>query len=188
MEVRAKDKVFLAVALPLAAVAAYVWMWRIDAAKTIASLERLHGTLVAVEDFPAELARAQSQLDASAAELEAARNAAWPQKKIVYDCDASFACRESDVIGVFREAGLVVMRSEALSAPSAGEETGGKAIMDARGRQRGWGAELRRYTLDGTYPSVKRALDAFAARQMAVVPEAVSMRGGVTRWTIELWL
>jgi len=186
VEVRAKDKVFLAVVVPLAAVAAYAFLWRADAARRLDSLVGRNAALVAPGDFPMEMRRAERRLADSAAELESERAVPAPAAKMSADAGATPAERESSVLNAFREAGLVVVRSE---TPEPQPEGGaGDAVSEAVGPG-GWRATCRRYTLDGTYPAVKRALDAFAARKMAVVVDKAEMReSGRGRWTLEAWL
>ena len=188
VEVRTKDKLFVAVAAPLAAAAAYFFLWRVDAAKDLAELERRNDALVAEEDFPVAMRRAERQLADSAADLAAERAAPAPDAKMKADGGATSAERESAVLDVFRESGLVVVRGEARDGTTA-DGGPGAVIGEAAGIDGGWRAVCRRYTLDGTYPAVKRALDAFAARRMAVVAEKAEMReSGRGRWTLEVWL
>lgn len=178
---------FVAAVAPLAVAAAYLYGWRLAAAARLDSLESRHAALVQTEDFPAEMARAERRLKESAAELEAERAAPGPELKAVPPQGTALAERESAVLGVFAEAGLSVLRGE--DAPERGlSSSAGEALTRAVGRD-GWSAACRRYVIDGTYPAVKRALDVFAARRMAVVPGGVSMReGGRGRWTLEVWL
>ena len=185
--IRTKDKLFLAVAVPLAAVAAYVYFWRIDAEKRAGELEAEHAALVEVDDYPMEKLRAENRLAQAQIELEQEKAAPRPVSKMHAEQDATLADRQSAVLDIFREHGLVVLRAEILEADKAGMCP--DAIWRASCWRRGCTARLHRYTLDGAYPAVKRALDAFASGQMAVIVERVGMKPGASgRWTLEVWL
>ena len=187
IEVRAKDRLFVAAQLPVAIVAAYWYGWRSGASVRLAALEGRRDALVSAEDFDMEKARASRMLSASLAELKAEREAPEPEPKVVASPDMTLAEREEAVLGVFREAGLEVKSGETPEA--RGASAAGDALVAAAGWRRGGPAAFRRYSLDGAYPCVKKALDAFAARRMGVVVEKVEMRdGGRGRWTLEVWL
>lgn len=189
IEVRAQDKIFLALLVPVALVAGYVYFWRLDAARRLDDLMRRNATLVAVEDFPSRKRMAERARDDAREALATERAVPRPPAKMQADPNATFAERERAVLDVFRAAGLCVVRGETLPKSSAIDENAGGAIWRAAGWQRGWSAEHRRYELDGTYPAVKRALDVFSARQMAVIPEKVEMHApGLARWIVEVWL
>lgn len=184
MEVRAKDKIFMAVFIPIAIGAAYAWFWRIDASKAMVALEAEHDRLVAVEDFPLEERIRKARLADAERELEDERATAPAEPKVVADAVASVALREREVMKVFSDAGLAVMRCEAVAAkrscisPEALAATGLCPTP-----------VCRRYTLDGSYPAVKRALDAFCRTRSAAIPDSLSMRStGFARWTVEVWL
>ena len=49
---RTKDLAFVAVALPVATVAAYFWLWRADAAKKLDRLETECRNLAEVDEYP----------------------------------------------------------------------------------------------------------------------------------------
>lgn len=191
MEITTKDKLFLAFALPAALAAGYWHFWRVDAAKNLASLESTHATLVQVEDYPMEKRRAETALADAQAALEAEKRLPRPESKVEASKEAGFAERERAVLDVFTASGLVVMRSEKVDPATEADGVAqmADAIADATAWQGGWRAECRKYILDGTYPAVKRALDAFAARKMAVIPSRAEMReNGNARWTLEVWL
>lgn len=184
--VRDRDRAFLAVAVPVALAALYVVLWRNGASRRLDALSERHVSLVAVEDFESEMARAGRLLKDSEAELAAELAVPESPAKAVAPEGSSLAERERAVIGVFAAAGLAVLRCEIADE---GSPAAGDALSAAVGRGTAWRAVRRRYVLDGTYPAVKKALDVFAARKMAVVPDGVSMRGaGRGRWTVEIWL
>jgi len=190
IEVRTKDKVFIAAVLPIALIGAYVHFCRIPQAKKNDSLASRHLSLVAVEDFPFEKRRAESALADAQTELEAEKNVPCGEMKVVSKRDDSFADRESAVLKVLRDSGLIVLRSEMLPGGGRADSLDPRdTIWRANGWRRGWCAECRRYTLDGTYPAVKRALDSFAAGKMPVIVQKVDMREDAnSRWSLEVWL
>lgn len=184
MEIRTKDKIFLAVFLPVAIIGAYAYLWRMDAAKSIASLADSHANLVAVEDFPMEERIRKARLSEAEQELELERALPLAEQKVVADAAASVAMREREVMKVFADAGLAVMRCDATSENHADASA---AALSATGLCPA--PVRRRYTLDGTYPAVKRALDAFCRARMAVIPESLVMRpSGFARWALEISL
>lgn len=186
--VRTKDKIFLALVLPLAAAGAYWYFWRAEAAARLDRLEAEHEALVAVEDYPMEKRRAENRLADAQAALEREKAMPLPAAKMKAEEDASVADRARAVLDVFREHGIVVLRSELVEDATQNQECR-EAIWKAALWKRGWRAKLHRYTLDGPYPAVKRALDAFCDKQMAVIVEKTSMAPGASaRWVLEVWL
>lgn len=182
--IRDQDRLFLRLAVPLALVAAYAYCWRIDAAKRLDALRGESAALVAAADFDFEMQKARRLLADAQAELERERAVPPPAAKVKGDANATVAGRESEVLRVLREAGLGIVRSEVVDGDARSEFGGKLAATGVRPDP-----VCRRYTLDGAYPAVRRALDAFAAGEMAVVPERVEMRAaGIGRWTVTLWL
>lgn len=189
-EIRTKDKLFLAVVVPVAVIAAYWYGWRTSASKRLAELETRHEQLVAVEDFPMEKRRAERELVEANAELEAERKVPPPQTKVSADAQASAAERERQVLQLLREAGLTVVGSTAskdgagASGPNAAK---GGELLKATGLRNA--PVHRAYTVDGRYPDVVKALKAIDERKMAAIPDRVQMRAsGRNRWTLEIWL
>lgn len=185
IEIREKDRLFVAVLAPVLAVCAYWWGWRADASRRIAALEEERARLVTAEEFPMRIAAAERDLESAKAELAAERARPRPEERVKSLDGVSFADRESDVLNVFREAGLDVLRSETPAA-----RPGAANAKDALQAASHGDPKLRRYVVEGAYPAVKRALDAFSARRMPVVPERVEMApaGDRVRWTMEVWL
>lgn len=188
-EIRTKDKLFLAVVVPLALLAAYWYLWRADAGRQADELARRRVALVAEEDFPMEKRRADKALDEAKAELEAERGQPMPQTKVKADAQERAAERERAVLQVFREAGLTVVGSAATGETRRDAAQTGKAgeVLKATGARP---VPLHRsYTIDGRYPDVVKALETLAAREMAVIPDGVVMRAEKrNRWTVEVWL
>jgi len=178
---RLKDKLFLAVVMPIALIAAYHSLWRKDAVARIDELERTRQTLVEEDAFDAALARAKAELKSAQDELAAEQSMPPPATRVKAKADETLAMREKAVLDILRSAKLVVTKGE-TSAPAPDGE-----ILKSTGTRPE--PQLRTYVVSGRYPDVVRALALFAEREMAVVPEAVEMRAaGRDRWTISLWL
>ena len=183
-EIRTQDKLFVFLAVPLALVAAYVWFWRIDAARQVRAARGESAALVTAADFPFEMQKAERRLADARAALAAEQAVPPPALKVKGDAAATAARRESDVLRILRAAGLGILRSEVVTDDAGAALAGKLAATGVCPAPIG-----RRYTLDGAYPAVRRALDAFAAEERAVLTERVEMRAaGAGRWTITLWL
>ena len=186
-EIRTKDKLFLAVVVPAALLAAYWYCWRASAGRQLDELHSRQAQLVTADDFPMEKRRADRELAEARAELEAEKKIPRPQVAVVAEAVASEAERERQTLQVFREAGLTVVAREAPRADAAADSGMAGELLKATGaRPR---PSRRAYTVDGRYPDVVRALRAFDERKMAVIPDCVQMREtGRNRWTLEVWL
>jgi len=179
--IRTKDKLFLAVVVPAAAVAAYVLLWRADAVKRIETLSRERASLVTVEDFPAERTLAERRLAAAREELAAEERIPMPAVRVKADPAEGVAARERAVLEVFRQAGLIVTSSAATAVESV---AGGEVLKRTGTRP---APVCRAYAIDGRYPGLVAALRTMAGREMAVIPERVEMvRPG--HWSVVLWL
>jgi hypothetical protein len=191
--VRTKDKLFLAIAAPLAAAAAYFWCYRADAAKKLEAIRGETAALVSQETFDDEMRIARRRLADATEELEAERKVKPSVAKVKGDAAETPAEREREVLRVFRDCGIGVMRTEEAQRGTFAADRGQDGL-DARAARAlaatGVRAEpvMRRYVLDGAYPAVRNALGVFASREMAVVPVSVEMReNGRGRWTVLLW-
>lgn len=189
-EIRMKDKLFLAVVVPVAALALYWYGWRESAAKRESALKSRLSALVAEEDFPVEKARASRALASARAELAAEKGIPMPQTKVKGNPAASVSERETAFLGVLAEFDVAVLSSggpDSLGASGGDAVRGGDEALAASGAcQR---PVLRAYVLEGKYPAVVKALEAVAEREMAVVPETAAMReSGRGKWTLEVWL
>ena len=199
-EIRTKDKLFLAVVVPLALVAGYWYGWRAEAGRRLDGLERRHATLVTEADFPFEMATARRNLAATEAELEAERKLPPPEAKVKARRESVAAERERAVLNVLNGAGLFVaavrnaqtdsnIRFDETAAwmPESARTFVGGTILAATGVCPN--PVLRTYVVEGRYPQVVKALETFAARQMAVIPEKVNLNESERgRWTLSLWL
>ena len=186
-EIRTKDKLFLAVVVPVALLAAYWYGWRASAGRQLADLQGREAQLVTTEDFPIEKRRADHDLAEAKAELDAEKKVPPPQVAVVADAGTSEAERERQILLLLREAGLTVVGSETPKGDTAAHTGKAGELLKATGVRP---VPIHRaYTLDGRYPDVVKALKALAERKMAAIPDCVQMRAtGRNRWTLEVWL
>ena len=205
-EIRTKDKLFVAVVLPVAIVAAYIYFWRAEAGRRVDELAARSAVLVKAEDFDFEMARAKKSRAEALEELEAEKKVPTPEAKVRGKSEAKIAERERAVMGVLREAGLVIRaaRNEGedegfVVEDEFGDEVVGEAYRGGAEVFRGGDvlkatgvrpeAAKRIYMVEGRYPQVVAALEIFATREMAVVVEKVEMREGRhRRWVLTIWL
>lgn len=179
--IRTKDKLFLAVVVPIALAAAYIYFWRTDAVRQVEALEREDATLVTVEDFPVERQRAQQLLTMAKEELAAEEKRPMPVAKVKANADDSIAARERAVLGIFRLAGLTVERSD----KSEQEDATASGVLNRTGLRPT--PVCRQYTIVGCYPQICASLRTFVEREMAVIPDRVEMTAP-GRWALTLWL
>ena len=167
-EIRTKDRIFVAVAVPLAVVALYWFGWRADAGKRIDKMRQCQATLVAQEDFDYEMEKARRQAAAARDELAAERKVPAPKTTVIGDASESEAERSCAVVETFRAAGLKIVRSEVADAkPSAAELLRATGVRPA--------PVVRVWTLEGAYPALLSALRTFVVDERAVVPVSVSV-------------
>ena len=162
-EIRTKDKLFLALVVPATVATLYWFGWRADAGRRIDSLRQRQSALVSQEDFDDEMSRARRQADAARDELAAERNTPAPASRVKGDAAESEAERSRTVVDAFRAAGLKMVRSH----PPAMDALKKTSIRP--------NPMVRRWTVDGTYPSLLSALDGFVSRELAIVPLSVTI-------------
>lgn len=186
-EIRTKDKLFLAVVVPVALLAAYWYGWRASAGRQLAELQGRETQLVTAEDFPTEKRRADHELAEAKAELDTEKKVPPPQVAVMADAGTSEAERERQILLLLRESGLTVVGSEKPKGDTAAHACKAGELLKATGVRP---VPIHRaYTLDGRYPDVVKALKALAERKMAAIPDCVQMRAtGRNRWTLEVWL
>ncbi|MBO5642907.1 MAG: hypothetical protein J6S51_02760 [Kiritimatiellae bacterium] len=183
LEVRTKDKVFLAVLIPILTAFLYWWIWRDDALKRLRSLQEEDLKLIEVDDFPMEYQKAQMRFDASKLKLENAKLLKPSQQLVSPSIDSTFAERETIVLDILRQSGLEILRISSSERDNSANANEFQLATNYKG-------QLRRYTLSGTYPSVMRALKKLSNHRVAVIPEEVGMTilGHSARWVIEVLL
>lgn len=187
-KMRTKDKIFLAVAVPLALCAAYFYFWRAPAAKRVAALEAEERRLPCAEDFPAERRALEKRVAAAEKELEEVRAEKAPESSVKGDAGAGAAERQGAALAAFAKHGARVVRVEPVADRSDGWGARGGEVLRATGLRPS--PEAMRFTVEAPYPDFTAALEEFAAARAPVVPEGVTMgrAGAKCRWEVVLWL
>ncbi len=156
MKTRLKDILFALIAVPAFIAGAYIWLWRGDMVREERELLARSAAMVAVDDFPLARRRIVSRLEEARARLASAQAAA-PKP----DESASVTGRERAALACMARSGLTVMRvSNCASDGSA-----------------------RLFSVAGTYPAVRRALEAFMRGKEATVRRLEMSKAGT--WELE---
>lgn len=184
--IRTRDVAFLSVAVPAAALAAYVWLWRIPEARAVRALEAERAALVAPEDFADHKASAAAALASAREALAREKEIPPPPLEVAGGRDAPFAERELAVLSVFREAGVAVLRAVDAKVEGGTDADGSEAAaaLTAAGGPRS--PRCRRYVLDAPYPAVRRAFALLVERKAPAIPAKAGM-DGAGRWETEIW-
>lgn len=180
---RIRDKLFVVLVIPAALLGAYIYYWRIPHAEKVKTASEACAKLITPEKHAEEKAKLQKLVSDTAAELEAEKKTNVPESRIAAGAGDTVAAREQAVLDVFRDAGLRVVSSEINNAEDGGARGG--AVLRAtalRPSPRG-----RRYSLEGSYSAVRRALELITERKCAVIAERLEMEGG-EKWSLLLWL
>lgn len=187
MVVRTKDKVFLAVVVPLALAAAYVWLWRLPTEKRLESLREEHRRLPDVEMFPMERRQLEQRAQEAERELAAAR-AEKPKEGAVKGDPTASATRRQDAVVAALTAKGVKVRSVAPVQSSRQEDARGMGVLrDCGVRPTPVAIRLE---VEAEYSVLVQALRAFADARAPVVPESVSLSPANSHlhWSFVLWI
>jgi hypothetical protein len=188
--IRTKDKIFLAVAVPLAVCAAYLHFWRMPVAKKVAALAAEERRLPCADDFPHERRALESRVAEAERELERVRAEKAPEGAVKGYADAGVAERQGCALAAFAKHGARVLRVEPMAESADGWGARGGDVLRATALRPV--PEAMRFTVEAPYPDFAAALGEFAAARSPVVPEAVNMvragTGTKCRWEVALWL
>lgn len=179
-EIRFKDKVFLAIAVPLAVAAVYFWYLRPEAAAKLKTLEERDRATVTREEYPGEKRVMTARLKDAEAALSAERSVKPPEPQVVPPGDPSPARRTQAVVATFREAGVRV-----VSVSLAGDARGERAESSLRALKAMPSPVRRVYVLEGGYTAVKKAFRAFVDEKAAVIVSSLESQGA-DRWRVEI--
>lgn len=189
IEVRKKDLIFLALALPLALVAAYYWLHRAPAARRAAGLRAEMARLPDPDMFPAERTRLEARAAEAERDLDETRKAKPPTETVKGDPAADAAARQDALLAAFSRAGVRVVGVKSIDSSGVAQSSrGGNALRASGVRPR---PEVRHFVLEGDYRSFVGALDSISREQAPVVCEGVSFSpasDGACRWELEIWL
>jgi hypothetical protein len=181
IEVRLKDKIFLALAVPAAVAGLYLWQWRPETAAKLESLRSRSRVTVGEAEFPGEKARRLAKLAEAEAGLKREESAPSPDRKVAGLAADTPAARTRTVVETFRAAGLRVVRSEMAAAASSRPAGNPADVLRATGIRP---EPVRRiYRLEGGYGPLRRALAAFEENRTAVIVGALANEG-FNRWRV----
>lgn len=191
IEVGTKDKIFVALALPLAVFAGFVFFVRAPAVKTQTALAEERRRLPDPDLFPIERRNLANRVTETEKELAAARARKPVAAAVVGDVAASVADRQDAVFAALSQRGARLVRvvaGEGTNAGAVGDaDRAARALQDTGIRPE---PVERRFVVEAAYPDFVAALETFISTRAPVVPAAVSMttQAGVCRWEFTLWL
>lgn len=191
IEVGTKDKIFVALALPLAVFAGFVFFVRAPAVKTQTALAEERRRLPDPDLFPIERRNLANRVTETEKELAAARARKPVAAAVVGDVAASVADRQDAVFAALSQRGARLVRVAAGEGTNAGAardaDRAARALRDTGIRPE---PVERRFVVEAAYPDFVAALEMFISTRAPVVPAAVSMttQAGVCRWEFTLWL
>lgn len=183
IEVGKKDRLFVAVALPLALLAGHFYFVRGPLVRERAALAAERARLPDPDMFSVERRTLQTKVAEAEKGLSAARAEKPPESAVRGRPDDSEAARQQAVVDALRAKGVRIAKVE----PVEGCGSGGDVLRATGVRPE---PVVRRIGLEASYPALVEALGEFEARRLAVVPETLSMTSGGTscRWEVTLWL
>ena len=182
IEVRTKDRIFVAVALPLALLGCYLHFVRGPLATSRTALAAERARLPDPDMFPQERRALSARVDAAARELAAARAEPPPELTVRGRPADSEGVRLQAVFDALQRGGVRVVRAEPVEAAGRAAD-----VLRATGVRPEPAA--RRVVLEADYPALVGALLACEAGRLAVVAGALSLASGETtcRWEVTLW-
>ena len=181
IEIGLRDKIFVAVVLPLTLAALYSQMWRPETISRLQTLESRDRSTVSEALFPGEKRSLVLSAETAEKELKAEEAKELPASKFTGSPKDSRAARTQMVVEVFRTAALRVVSSEVVETRGDSRET---ALLCATGTRAD--AVKRKYVLKGTFSAVRAALEGFVERKMPVVVSSVDSVNGLD-WRVEVY-
>lgn len=190
MIVRTKDKVFLAVLVPVALVTAFVWFERMPTARRLKALRAERARLPDPDLFPAERRQLEGRLAEAEKALAAAQEEKPPALAVRGEAGTTVAARQDAALAAFTAQGARVVRVEPVLAEREAEDgaSRGAAVLEGTGIRPT--PEARTFVMEAGYGAFVGALGSFAATRAPVIPEKVSLavEGKTGRWEVTLWL
>lgn len=188
MQVRKKDKIFLAVVLPLVLLWGYFDFVRKPLVRRFAALQTEQRQLPDEAMFPTEKRQLQKRIADAEAALAQEKAEKPPEMKVAGEPTALAAARQDAVLAALAKAGAKIVRVQPMAGEKTSEDRRGDAVL--RSTERCAEPEVRCFTVEADYATFLSALGAFSSARMAVIPESVSLRVGsrTCRWEMVLWL
>lgn len=183
IQVGTRDRVFVAVALPLALLAGYFYFVRQPLEKDRTALAAERARLPDPDMFPAERRQLRDRVAEAERDLAAAQAEKSPEAAVRGAADESEAARQQAVFDVLHAHGVRVVKSEPVDAAGVCADT-----LRATGVRPE--PVARRLALEAAYPALLEALKAIEAARLAVVPGGWRMTPGevACRWEVTVWL
>ena len=188
MQVRKKDKIFLAIVLPLVLLWGYFDFVRKPLVRRFAALQIEPRQLPDEAVFPTEKRQLQKRIADAEAALAQEKAEKPPEMKVTGEPTALAAARQDAVLAALAKAGAKIVRVQPMAGEKTSEDRRGDAVL--RSTERCAEPEARCFTVEADYATFLSALGAFSSARMAVIPESVSLRVGsrTCRWVMVLWL
>jgi hypothetical protein len=184
IEVRAKDRIFVAVALPLAVAFMYLWQWRPQCERELADLRARDRATVTEVGHPSEKRIRLQRLKEAEAALAKLEALPPPAVEVSSPAGGASAERMRASVGVFREHSLRVLSIEGEAASHGAGASPAAGVLKATGACPA--PERRVYRLEGAFPNLRMALRTIVSRKMAVVVESVASEGE-NRWRLAVY-
>ena len=183
LEIGRKDRIFLMAAVPAAALAAYVYFFAMPAGERMAVLEARESALVAAEDHPARKAALETRLAKAQAALEEEKSLPAPEAEVSGDASLGDAARQRALFASLAARRLRVLRSKPDTVDGALASEALKATGAVPSPVK------LKLLVEGAYPDLLSALEAFSSGKSAVIPESVGFAiGARNRWEVSVWL
>lgn len=179
-EIRTKDKLFLAAVVPLALAIVYFMYPRESAVSKYKALQERDRVTVTHEEYPGQKRIRTIALREAQAAFAAEKEKKPPEPEVVGSADAAPARRTHDVVAVFREAGMRV-----VSVSLAQKHDDARASHVLRATLVRPAPVKRMYVIEGSYPSLKKALETFVKEKTPVVASSLQSAGD-DRWKVEI--
>lgn len=183
IEVGKRDRIFVAVVLPLALLGTFVYFVRQPLARERAALAAERAQLPDPDMFPAARRALEDRLAEAERERKAVLAEKQPESAVRGEAGETEAARVEAVFGVLHAKDVRIVKAEPVEAT-------GRAVDVLRGTGLRPAPAARRLVLEADYAAVLEALRECEARRLAVVPGAFGLEPAETscRWEVTLWL
>lgn len=188
IEVRTKDRIFIALVLPAALFWAHFHYVRTPAAKTRDALSAEYARLPDPMVFPIERRNLAARVAETEAALAAERARRPVESAVRGDPRTALAQRQDAVFSAFSGNGVRIVSADAEeSEADAALSTAGTLLRDTGTRPN---PAVRRFSATAGYSAFAAALGALCVDKAPVVPMGVTMTvdGRICRWEFSLWL
>jgi hypothetical protein len=180
IEVRSKDKVFLAIALPMVVAGLYFWWVRPAEIKKLDVLKAQDRVTVTEAEYPSAKRIAEKAEKEALAKLESERAIPLPAPKVVGKESDAPAVRTRAVVENFRKSGVRVVSSAVVEENNVSRSASVLKVTGIRHLPL-----VRAYAIEGDFRSLCAALHGFEKAKMPVIVDSVASEGG-NRWRVRI--